>query len=46
MTPAGNFHFDLATLHNAKGEAIEVAPGTGTRCTCPCRLKWICASAC
>jgi putative protease len=20
--------------------------GTGTRCTCPCRLKWICASAC
>jgi putative protease len=29
MTPAGNFHFDLATLHNAKGEAIEVAPGDG-----------------
>ncbi|MBC8786611.1 tRNA 5-hydroxyuridine modification protein YegQ [Pseudomonas fluorescens] len=29
MTPAGNFHFDLATLHNAQGEAIEVAPGDG-----------------
>ena len=29
MTPAGNFHFDLTNLHNAKGEAIEVAPGDG-----------------
>jgi putative protease len=29
MTPAGNFHFDLANLHNAKGEAIQVAPGDG-----------------
>ena len=29
MTPAGNFHFDLANLYNAKGEAIEVAPGDG-----------------
>ena len=29
MTPAGNFHFDLPSLHNAKGESIEVAPGDG-----------------
>jgi U32 family peptidase len=29
MTPAGNFHFDLGMMHNAKGEAIEVAPGDG-----------------
>ena len=29
MTPAGNFHFDLASLYSAKGEAIEVAPGDG-----------------
>ena len=29
MTPAGNLHFDLACLQNAKGEAIGVAPGDG-----------------
>ena len=29
MTPKGNFHFDLHQLQNAKGEAIEVAPGDG-----------------
>jgi len=29
MTPRGNFHFDLHQLQNAKGEAIEVAPGDG-----------------
>ncbi|TSD77851.1 U32 family peptidase [Pseudomonas sp. KBS0710] len=29
MTPAGNFHFDLTTLHNTKGEVIDVAPGDG-----------------
>ncbi len=29
MTPKGNFHFDLNQLHNARGEAIDVAPGDG-----------------
>lgn len=29
MTPTGNFHFDLASLRNAKDEAIDVAPGDG-----------------
>ena len=29
MTPKGNFHFDLHELQNAKGEAIDVAPGDG-----------------
>ena len=29
MTPAGNLHFDLACLQNAKGEAIGVALGDG-----------------
>ena len=29
MTPAGNFHFDLGMMHNAKGEAVDVAPGDG-----------------
>ena len=29
MTPKGNFHFDLHQMQNAKGEAIEVAPGDG-----------------
>ena len=29
MTPAGNLHFDLACLQNAKGQAIGVAPGDG-----------------
>lgn len=29
MTPKGNFHFDLHELQNAKGQAIEVAPGDG-----------------
>ena len=29
MTPKGNFHFDRHQMQNAKGEAIEVAPGDG-----------------
>ncbi|WP_110972283.1 prephenate-dependent tRNA uridine(34) hydroxylase TrhP [Pseudomonas huaxiensis] len=29
MTPGGNFHFDLADLHDRQGKPIEVAPGDG-----------------
>ncbi|RKZ99607.1 MAG: U32 family peptidase [Gammaproteobacteria bacterium] len=29
MTPAGNFHFVLDNLTSIKGEALEVAPGSG-----------------
>ena len=29
MTPAGNFHFILDNLQSAKGEPLDVAPGSG-----------------
>ncbi|QCR35316.1 tRNA 5-hydroxyuridine modification protein YegQ [Nissabacter sp. SGAir0207] len=29
MTPAGNVHFTLSAMRNARGEEVEVAPGDG-----------------
>ncbi|SDU90087.1 prephenate-dependent tRNA uridine(34) hydroxylase TrhP [Pseudomonas mucidolens] len=39
MTPAGNFHFDLGRMCNAKGEAIDVAPGDGHTVYVPVPLE-------
>lgn len=35
MTPDGNHRFNLSTLLDKKGKAIEVAPGSGHRVTIP-----------
>ncbi|GAA5316476.1 MAG: tRNA 5-hydroxyuridine modification protein YegQ [Candidatus Pelagadaptatus aseana] len=35
ITPAGNLQFSLDTLENSKGEAIDVAPGSGHKVRIP-----------
>ncbi len=35
MTPQGNVNFVLSQMENAKGEAVEVAPGDGHRVWLP-----------
>jgi putative protease len=35
VTPQGNLRFDLASLENKKGEAIDVAPGSGHQVRIP-----------
>ena len=35
MTPAGNLHFTLTQMENAKGQPVSVAPGDGHRVWLP-----------